>query len=232
MKGVVCCASILPLVYLPPSREATPHKYRIAETKEAPIEWDRENFGNGIMIYTDGSCYKDKVGASAVIYINGIETPSLKFQLRTAQEHTVFEVELTGIILGTQLASQHLSTGTPINFSIDNQATILSMQKNTRQPAQYLLDEIHKGTKKLLHQIEEEQQQEIRLRPPDDGNVTPHSPISFTWIAGHRDSTGNERADTLAKDASERGSSRTSKLPTFLRNRLPISISAIKQMIT
>ena len=142
-----------------PPHKATPHIYHIAKTKETSTKWDRENFGNGIMIYTDGSSYKNKVGASAIICINGIKTASLKFQLGTVQEHMVFEVELTGIILGTHLASQHLSPGMLINFSIINQAMIFSMQKNTRQPAQYLLGKIHKGTKKPLHQIEEEQQQ-------------------------------------------------------------------------
>ena len=44
-------------------------------------------------------------------------------------------------------------------------------------------------------------------------------------------STGNERADTLAKDASENGTSPKTKLPPFLQKRLPISISAVKQMI-
>jgi len=120
------------------------------------------------MIYTDGSCYRDKVGASAVLYTNGTETARVKYQLRTAQEHTVPEVELAGIILGTHLASQHLNAGTPINFSIDNQATILSMQKNTRQPAQHMIDEIYRCTNELLQQIDEERHQEIRLKPPTD----------------------------------------------------------------
>jgi len=151
----------------PPS-SSTPHTYRIAKTKEESIEWDNENFNRDTMIYTDGSCYKDKVGASAVLYTNGTETATLKYQLGTAQEHTVFEAELAGIILGTHLASQHLDAGTPINFSIDNQAMILSMQKNTRQPAQHMIDEIHRCTNELLQQIDKERHQEIRLKPPTD----------------------------------------------------------------
>jgi len=68
----------------------------------------------------------------------------------------------------------------------------------------------------------------MRAHSSDD---PPNSPISFTWIAGHMDLIGNKRADTLAKDASENGSSLKTKLPPFLQKRLPISISAIKQMI-
>jgi len=93
------------------------------------IKWDKENFTNERMIYTDSSCYKDKVGALAVLYINGLETESLKHQLGMKQEHTVFEAELVGILLGTHLAKHHLTARTPINFSIDNQATIKSNAK-------------------------------------------------------------------------------------------------------
>jgi len=186
-----------------------------------------------MMIYTDGSCYKDKVGASAVLYINGLETVSLKHQLGTKQEHTVFEAELVDILLGIHLAKRHLTAWTPINFSIDNQATIKAMQKNKLQPVQYPIDEIHRSTKHLLQLLDEERNQEIRLSSmrAHSSDDPPDSPISFTWIAGHMNSIGNKRADALAKDTSENGSSPKTKLPPFLQKRLPISISAVKQMI-
>jgi len=141
----------------PPSK-ATPHNYSITESKEALIKWDKENFTNEMMIYTDSSCYKDKVGLSAVLYINGLKTELLKHQLGTKQEHTVFEAELVGILLGTHLAKCHLAAWTPtnINFSINNQATIKAMQKNKLQPVQYLIDEIHWSTKHLLQLLDEE----------------------------------------------------------------------------
>jgi len=147
-----------------------------------------------MMIYTDSSCYKDKVGASVVLYINRLETESLKHQLGMKQEHTVFEAELVGILLGTHLA----------NFSIDNQATIKAMQKNKLQPVQYLIDEIHQSTKHLLQLLDEERNQEIRLSSirACSSNDPPNSPISFTWIAGHMNLIGNKRAD-VAKQCLE-----------------------------
>jgi len=127
----------------------------------------------------------------------------------------------------------HLAAWTPINFSIDNQATIKAMQKNKLQPARYLIDEIHRSTKHLLQLLDEERSQEIRPRSTRarSNDDPPDSPISFTWIASHMNSIGNERAGTLAKDASENGSSPKTKLPPFLRKRLLISIFAVKQMI-
>src|SRR5260221_11358094 len=100
----------------PPST-TSPHSYRIAASKEESIEWDNDNFREGTMIYTDGSCYSNMVGASAVLYVNGNKVDSLKYQLGTARSHTVFEGELVGILLGTHLAMKHPTLQTSINYS-------------------------------------------------------------------------------------------------------------------
>lgn len=120
-----------------------PHEFRIAATKKESIKWDTENFTMGIMIYTDGSCFENGIGATAVLYIDGIETDHLRLHLGTDTEHTVFEAELTGIILGSHLAIRYLETNNNINFSIDSQAAIKLLQNKTKQSAQYLIDEIH-----------------------------------------------------------------------------------------
>jgi RNase H len=102
------------------------------------------------------------------------------------------------------------------------------MQNNDRQPAHYLIDEIHRCTRELRQKRNDRQNQQNvnRLDEPEKG-----SDISFTWVAGHMNSTGNERADELAKEAVEHGSSTPNKIPTFLQRELPTSISAIKQEI-
>jgi len=209
-----------------------PHKDRIASTKEDSIKWDKENFSKGTMIYTDGSCIEDKIGASAVLYIDGIETDSLRLHLGTSSEHTVFEAELAGILLSSHLASSHPRVRNSINFSIDNQAAIKSLQNNSKQPAQYLIDEIHRSTSDL-HQ---EELKRLRNHPNpnqrnDSSTTTASSDISFTWVAGHMKSIGNERADTEAKRGALDGSSSPNRLPPFLHQQLPTSISAIKQAI-
>jgi RNase H len=81
-----------------------------------------------------------------------------------------------------------------------------------------------------MHQQKRDNRQNLRntnrLNEPKQG-----SGISFTWVAGHINSTGNERADELAKEAAEHGSSTPDKTPAFLQRGLPTSISAIKQEI-
>jgi hypothetical protein len=135
---------------IPPTRAhpstTSPHIFHIADSKEESIAEDSDRFTKGVMIYTDGSCYMSRVGASAVLYIGSVRIDSIRYQLGCARKHTIFEGELVGIILGTHLASTHPTMGLDINFSIDNQAAIKAMQNNSSQPAQYLIDEIHRCT--------------------------------------------------------------------------------------
>jgi ribonuclease HI len=185
----------------------SPHSFRIANNKEEAIEWDREHFKTGTMIYTDGSCYKGMVGALAVIYIDGIKKDELRYQLGEETKHTLFKGELVGIILGTQLAMDNPKLQAPINFNIDNQATLRVMQNNCSQPGQYLIDRIHRFTA-ILREKEidcHQRHREPRNRRNHEG--TPEVNISFTWVAGHMNATGNEDADKLAKDTAEFGSS-------------------------
>jgi hypothetical protein len=54
----------------------------------------------------------------------------------------------------------------------------------------------------------------------------------MSWhMHGAWHTVGNERADALAREAMEHGSSPGNNLPIFLQCQLPISISAIKQSI-
>lgn len=196
---------------------------RIDSSAEEALKWDEENFSQHVMIYTDGSGYKDNCAGSAVVFVNGVETASLKYRLGPLTEHIVYEGELVGLILGLHLAKEFV--GKPrINFSVDNQAAIQGLPNNRSQPAHYLLDEILAGIKRLQPQREAN---ELRQRFTAEAT----SEISLTWIPGHEGAVGNEAADVLAKDAAENGSSPMAELPTFLHNPLPVSISATRQLI-
>jgi len=190
----------------------------IADTKEESIEWDKANFKSGTRIYTDGSGYQDTIGAAAILFQDGIRTSELRYQLGPAKSFTVFEGELTGIILGLHL----LRTRRPANLSIDNQATILTLRKNKPQSAQYLIDEIKKITLKIQKKALQNQEQGAQQR---------QQTTSLTWVAGHMNSEGNEAVDKLAKEAAEFGSSEQQLLPAFLRRQLPKGLSACLQQI-
>jgi hypothetical protein len=116
------------------------------------------------------------------------------------------------------------NTHAPPNLNIDNQATILTLHQNKPQPAQYLIDEIKENTIKIHKKALEAQ---TRAEETDQQTTT-----SFTWVAGHMGSVGNEAVDKLAKEAAEYGSSEQHLLPEFLRRQLPTSLSATLQQIT
>jgi len=53
--------------------------------------------------------------------------------------------------------------------------------------------------------------------------------LTIMWISGHSEVMGNEKADELAKQATEHRSSRLATLPPDIRRGIPISISAAKE---
>ena len=58
---------------------------------------------------------------------------SVAFNLGHMDTHTVFEGELTGILLGLHLLCGHLCSTTTALIALDNQAAILALANNTCQ---------------------------------------------------------------------------------------------------
>src|SRR5258706_14331371 len=102
---------------------------------------------------------------------------------------------------------------------------IRTLANNDPQPAQYLIDKIKQNVNVL-------RTEEMARREQSNDDNPRKMEISFTWVTGHMESVGNEAADELAKHAAEHGSSNRQFLPNLLHNKLPISLSAIKQQIT
>jgi len=193
----------------------------IPTSKEEAIVQDNLLFKKGIMIYTDGSGYEGNIAAAAILYFNGYKQSELTYRLGPDTQHMVFEGELTAIILGIHLARKFKGRRQKITLNIDNQATILTMKYSRPQAAQHLIEEIKRYIKLL--RIEE------AIRASNDNRT--NLEVEFKWVAGHMGSTGNDAVDKSAKTAATRGSSHPNYLPPTLRNELPISLSATKQLI-
>ncbi|XP_067140783.1 uncharacterized protein [Centruroides vittatus] len=126
-----------------------------------------------IQIFTDGSRINGMVGCSFVAYINNDEIYNQTIRLDTCC--TVFQAEMLAIKLAINWTKDSYDNAY-IHIYTDS-LSALNIINSTK-----------------LHPIAEEIRQLIRL---SNCNYT------VTWVRAHQGTTGNERADTLAKQAAE-----------------------------
>lgn len=200
-----------------PPNFKSPHTSRIDSSKDDALEHDKKIENIGVRIYTDGSGYGGKIGASAVLYEDGVRKKTLKYLLGTEREHTVYEGEVIGALMGVHLASiSGLAEDgdTPVSISLDNKSMITSLDNQRSRPSQTLLDWVHDAIEELDEDIAKN--------------------LELTWVPGHRDSRGNEAADEAAKEAAEGETSEKKMLPKELQKRggIPVSLSALRQRLT
>ena len=200
----------------PPSFEPL-HATRIDPDKKAALTHDKENENTGVRIYTDGSGYGGHIGASAVLYENGVRKRTLQYTLGPDTEHTVYDGEAIGVLMGVKLASTSRlarTDNTPVTISLDNTAVIISLNNQDSRPSHAILDWIHDAIEELDEALADK--------------------LQVTWVPGHAGSRGNEAADEAAKQAAQGTSSRRSDLPAQIKGRkgLLAGTSAIRQKLT
>ena len=181
---------------------------RIAPNKEAAADEDQDNT-DSIKVYSDGSLIEGGVGAAAVLYRRGREMGTLHKHLGKSTQHTVYEAELTGIILALQLIINSPPSRSA-SIALDNVAAIRATELTSSAPGSYLIDEIHKI-------IQNEFDAKGRTRP------------TIRWVPGHSEIAGNERSDVEAKEAAKGRTSEEARLPQAMRRQLPTSRSAARQ---
>jgi hypothetical protein len=123
-------ASLLP----PPNIHIAPDKKRGREEHDSVVSRSRTS---ALVLYTDGNCINNKVGASAVT-ANGLITH--RSYLGRASEVTVYAAELRGILSALQIAYKK-DYKAFIVFT-DNQAAIRSIANPDNQSGQYILLQI------------------------------------------------------------------------------------------
>lgn len=123
----------------------------------------------------------------------------------------MYKGELVGLILGVALLHREIQCRAASNMA-DNTASLWASQNRKPHPAHYLVDQLLQAIDKLKRR---------------------HPGIDFTmrWVPGHRGIEGNERADEEAKKAARGDSSLVEDLPGWLREKLPISVSKLRQCL-
>ncbi|GFF81637.1 hypothetical protein CNMCM6936_002299 [Aspergillus lentulus] len=140
-----------------------------------------------LVIYSDGSGYQGRVGASAVC---PRDQQICRNHLGTEADSTVYAAELDGVrmALGIAIKLSHLPTSPRLlTLFTDSQAAIQAVQNPRRPSGQYILDTIYRNVRALG----------ARGLPPEN--------IKIHWIPAHVGVAGNEAADKAVKEAAARG---------------------------
>ncbi|KAG8794770.1 hypothetical protein FRC16_010367 [Serendipita sp. 398] len=150
------------------------------------------NNPNAIAVYTDGSLIHDgghtRAGAGWVLYSKGEERATGSVGLGTTAE--VYDAEMTALSKGLHCAIDHL-TNTP-SYHVDTHASIFLFSDNTSA--------VRSIPSAALGSSQSESQDFLEAAKGFlDGH--PQTSIHISWVPGHRNILGNDRADGIAKAA-------------------------------
>ena len=126
-------------------------------------------------------------------------------------EHTVYEAELVGILLGMHLVGLEKYGSTSFVMGMDNQAVIKAFLSTLRNLGHHLAREILW----MANQIQ-------KRRQKGDSKLT------IQWTARHEGIAGNKQVDHKAKRATEGLISEKKTLLPYLRKPLLINPAAVK----
>ena len=146
-----------------------------------------------VQVYSDRSGYEGGIRGAALLYVNDHLARIIRVYLGTAKEHTVYEVEGLGLIMGLHLlngVSRRLIH--PTILGTDSQAVIKALQNQCSHSGQYLLDTIHKSAEHLHMKQDglinsDEKRQALADRVQWKGRPRGATDLQLHWVPGHCD---------------------------------------------
>lgn len=148
-------------------------------------------------VYTDGSGIEGKVGAAAATRDRSGRWKTIKYELGTLEQHTVYEAKLIGMLLAIHMANS-VKNLRKLTIYTDNQAAIKVLEDSAHGTQSYLTDHLNKSCEQLKKRRK-------------------GATVDIRWVPGHEGMIGNEKVDVEAKEAALQGSSPAKSLPVFLR---------------
>ena len=144
-----------------------------------------------VWVYSDGLGYEGGIGVAALLYINNCLARVIWLYLGTTKEHTVYEAEGVGLIMGLHLLnglSRQLTH--PTILGTDSQAVIKALQNQLSHSGQYLLDAIHKSAEHLHAKQDglinsNERRQALADRAQWKGRSRGVIDLQLHWVPGH-----------------------------------------------
>ena len=170
-----------------------------------------------------------------MLYTGNQLTKTLHFHLGSEDEHTVYEAESVGLLMGLHLLKGlKVQMRSLVILGSDSQALNKALNNQNSHPGQYLIDEIHNSAEQLHSHQDSlinagEKRAAYRAGRTWKGRIRNVINLQLHWIPLHSDFEPNEKADEEAKLASQGRSSDAKLLPKILRKPLPASVPAIRQ---
>jgi ribonuclease HI len=122
-----------------------------------------------------------------------------------ASDHTIYEAELVGLLLGMQLIKTERKGKVKCVLGADNQAVIKALQSELTNLGQHLAAEFLR----LAGMVSKNRKGKSRHSGDSYG-------LTVQWTVGHRGIKGNEEADKAAKSAVQGESSPPSSIPIYI----------------
>jgi ribonuclease HI len=163
---------------------------------DIPLNKDNSKRIKKIKVYSDGLAHNGRVGTAAILKWEGKPDQTLKLHLGSTEQHTVYEAELIGMIMGLHLIKTEPRSKVKCSLSVDNQAALVAIKSEMNKLGQHLTADILQIAKQLIEQ---------------KGNS--RFSLTFRWSVGHIGITGNKDVDKHAKAAADGESSDKKALP-------------------
>jgi ribonuclease HI len=180
--------------YYAPWEHTTPYQVKINKASKSDAATAHNQHlntikgSNIISIYTDASALPDQIGVgvgiaafdNSALYIP--ETPTYTKHWNIGPQQLVYNGELDGVTTAIEYASSIAAFGDHFDIYSDNQAGLYRLKTPSDYPGQTC---------------------QIRSFTAAQAIVDTGASITINWVPGHTDITGNEIADSLAKEATK-----------------------------